>query len=292
MIAIVDGGSTKCDWVVLGSSGNKVLNTETKGFNPNNISADLIPLEISKNKDLVEIKDNIQHVFFYGSGCGIEENCQTVKIQLQKVFSNAEILVKEDLVAAAYAAFRGKPTIVGILGTGSNSCYFDGNDIKVELPSLGFLLGDDGSGVAMGKLLVKSFFMKRLPESLEIEFKKEYTELNIEFLLQKMFHENTMLNAYFANFNKFVTKWKDNPFIQELISQEFKNYVKFQILPYKEAKNTEVNFIGSVAYIYQDILEKVIIEHDLNFGSVVRRPIENLVKYHVDYIFPNLSTEK
>jgi len=289
MIAVVDGGATKCDWIVLKLSGKRILNTETKGFNPNTVSPELIPLEIGKNNDLVDIKEKIKYIFFYGSGCGIEENCKTVEVQLQKVFTNAEILVKEDLVAAAYAAFRGEPTMVGILGTGSNSCYFDGKNIRVELPSLGFLLGDDGSGLAMGKLLVKNFFMKKLPESLENEFKKDYPELSIEFLLHKMFHENVMLNAYFAVFNKFVAKWKDNQFIQNLISQEFRNYVEFQLLPYKEAKIAEINFIGSVAYVYRDILEKVITDYGLNFGEVVKRPIENLVEYHVNYIFPNLS---
>jgi len=288
MIAIVDGGATKCDWIVLELSGREILSTETKGFNPNTISAELISVELSKNKSLVDISDKIKHIFFYGAGCGVEESCQIVKNQLQKIFPNAEILVKEDLVAAAYSAFRGKPTMVGILGTGSNSCYFDGKDIKVKLPSLGFLLGDDGSGGAIGKLLVKNFFMKKLPKSLEIEFKKDYPELDIELLIQKMFHENTMLNAYFADFNKFVAKWKSNPFIQDLVSQEFRNYVEYQFLPYPEAKGAEVNFVGSVAYVYKDILEKVITSYGMSFGGVVKRPIENLVKYHVDYVFPSL----
>jgi len=289
MIAVVDGGATKCDWIVMESSGERILKTETRGFNPNSISAESIPLEIGKNKHLIGIKEKIKHIFFYGSGCGVEESCNTVKVQLHKVFSDAEILVKEDLVAAAYAAFRGRPTMVGILGTGSNSCYFDGKDIKVKLPSLGFLLGDDGSGVAMGKLLVKSFFMKKLPESIENEFKRNYPELDIEFILNKMFHENVMLNAYFAEFNKFVAKYKEHPFIRNLVSQEFKNYVEYQLLSYEEVRIAEINFIGSVAYVYQDILEKIITDCGLNFGGVVERPIENLVEYHVNYIFPNLS---
>ncbi len=100
--------------------------------------------------------------FFYGSGCGVEENCIIVQEQLQVVFTKADILVKEDLLGAAYAVYRGKPTMVCILGTGSNSCYFDGKDIKVELPSLGFLLGDDGAGSSMGKRIVKNFFMKKI----------------------------------------------------------------------------------------------------------------------------------
>ncbi|HFK5574918.1 ATPase [Elizabethkingia anophelis] len=289
MIAIVDGGSTKCDWVILKASGEEVLRTTTKGFNPNNTAAHLIPVEINKNEDLERIKEDIKYVFFYGSGCGVEENCIIVQEQLQVVFTKADILVKEDLLGAAYAVYRGKPTMVCILGTGSNSCYFDGKDIKVELPSLGFLLGDDGAGSSMGKRIVKNFFMKKLPPSLEREFIKEYPELNIELLLQKMYHENTMVNAYFAEFNKFVAKWKEHPFIQNLIYEEFKNYVEFQLLPYSEVKDAEISFIGSIAYVYGDILKTVTAQYNLNFGIIVQRPIVNLVQYHVDHIFPTLK---
>ncbi|AQX12327.1 ATPase [Elizabethkingia meningoseptica] len=289
MIAIVDGGSTKCDWVILKASGEEVLRTATKGFNPNNTAPHLIPTEIHKNEDLERIKEDIQHIFFYGSGCGVEENCKIVEEQLQKVFTKAQILVKEDLLGAAYAVYRGKPVMVCILGTGSNSCYFDGKDIKVELPSLGFLLGDDGAGSSMGKRIVKNFFMKKLPPSLEREFRNEYPELTIELLLQKMYHENTMVNAYFAEFNKFVAKWKEHPFVQNLIFEEFKNYIEFQLLPYGEIKDAEISFIGSIAYVYGDILKTVTAQYNLNFGIIVQRPIVNLVQYHVEHIFPTLK---
>ncbi|NAW51475.1 ATPase [Elizabethkingia argentiflava] len=291
MIAIVDGGSTKCDWVILKASGEEILRTVTTGFNPNNTAAHLIPIEINKNKELGAIREEIKHLFFYGSGCGLEENCQIVQKHLQQVFQKAQILVKEDLIGAAYAAYRGKPTMVCILGTGSNSCYFDGKDIKVELPSLGFMLGDEGSGSAMGKRIVKNFFMKKLPPSLEREFRKEYPELNIELLLKKMYQED-MVNAYFAKFNKFVARWKDHPFIQNLIYEEFKNYIEFQLLPYSEVKDAEINFIGSIAYVYGDILKTVTAHYNLNFGIIVQRPIINLVQYHVENIFPTLNTKK
>ncbi|QCX52793.1 BadF/BadG/BcrA/BcrD ATPase family protein [Elizabethkingia sp. JS20170427COW] len=288
MIAIVDGGSTKCDWVILENSGLEVLKTKTKGFNPNNTAADTIPEEIHKNEDLENIKDQIQHIFFYGSGCGVQENRDIVREQLQKVFTFAEIEVQEDLLAAAYAVYRGNPTMVCILGTGSNSCYFDGKEVKIELPSLGFLLGDDGAGSAMGKRIVKNYFMKKLPPELDLEFSKDY-QLSIEELLQNMYHKNNMVNAYFANFNKFVAKWKDHPFIQNMVYDEFKNFIEYQLLPYKEIKDSEVSFIGSIAHVYSDILKSVAAEYNLNFGIIVQKPIDNLVKYHVDYIFPSLA---
>ena len=120
MIAIVDGGSTKCDWVILDHSGKISQNTETLGFNPNIINADLIPQEIEKNQHLYFLKEHLKEIYFYGSGCGTPENAALVEVNLQKAFPHAKVIVKEDMTAAAYAAYNGKPAIVCILGTGSN----------------------------------------------------------------------------------------------------------------------------------------------------------------------------
>lgn len=291
MIAIVDGGSTKCDWVILQASGEEILQTKTRGFNPNNIEVDQIPVEIHKNEELDHIKDQIQYLFFYGSGCGTKENQDIVKNQLQKVFPIAHITVMEDLMAAAYSVYQGNPTMVCILGTGSNSCYFDGEKVKVKLPSLGFMLGDDGSGSAMGKRMVKNYFMAKLPREIQEDFTKEYG-LTIEILLENMYHKKDMVNAFFAQFNKFVAKWKDHSFVQNMIYHEFSNFVEYQLLPYEEIKTVNVSFIGSVAYVYGDILRSVLSEYNLELGIIVRRPIGNLVNYHVEYIFPNLPDLK
>lgn len=157
MIAIVDGGSTKCDWVILDHSGKISQKTETLGFNPNIINADLIPQEIEKNQHLYFLKEHLKEIYFYGSGCGTPENAALVEVNLQKAFSYAKVIVKEDMTAAAYAAYNGKPAIVCILGTGSNSCFFDGETVRRDLPSLGFLIGDEGSGSALGKQLLRRF---------------------------------------------------------------------------------------------------------------------------------------
>ncbi len=174
MVAIVDGGSTKCDWVILDDFNKVFLKTETIGFNPNNIAAELIVPEIEKNVSLGSVKNSIKKVFFYGSGCGIPENCAIIERELEKFFIHAEIKAKEDLTAAAYAAYRGTPAIVCILGTGSNSCFFDGEYVKIKLPSLGFLVGDEGSGSSIGKQLVRRFFMQKLPQDLSSEFEETY----------------------------------------------------------------------------------------------------------------------
>ena len=286
MIAIVDGGSTKCDWVILENSGKISQKTESIGFNPNIINADLIPQEIEKNPHLFLIKNQLDYIYFYGSGCGTVENALLVETQLQKVFPYAKVTVKEDLTAAAYAAYNGKPAIVCILGTGSNSCYFDGESIRRDLPSLGFLIGDEGSGNALGKHLVRRFFMKKLPQDLHQEFVETY-HLTIEDAIKNMYH-NPRANAYLAEFNKFVVQRKQHPYFQNMVFDEMKNFFEYQVLPYEEAREAEINFIGSIAYYYEDVLRAAAAELNLSVGNIVQKPIESLVEYHKKYIFNQL----
>ena len=286
MIAIVDGGSTKCDWVILENSGKISQKTESIGFNPNIINADLIPQEIEKNPHLFLIKNQLDYIYFYGSGCGTVENALLVETQLQKVFPYAKVTVKEDLTAAAYAAYNGKPAIVCILGTGSNSCYFDGESIRRDLPSLGFLIGDEGSGSALGKHLVRRFFMKKLPQDLHQEFVETY-HLTIEDAIKNMYH-NPRANAYLAEFNKFVIQRKQHPYFQNMVFDEMKNFFEYQVLPYEEAREAEINFIGSIAYYYEDILRAAAAELNLTVGHIVQKPIESLVEFHKKYIFNQL----
>jgi len=282
MVAIVDSGSTKSDWVILDDFKKVFLKTETIGFNPNFINRELIVPEIEKNSSLVLVKNSITKIFFYGSGCGVKKNCETIEEELKKVFTKAESVVREDLMAAAYAAYNGKPAVVCILGTGSNSCYFDGKDIKIELPSLGFLMGDEGSGSAIGKQLVRRYFMKKLPDDLHTEFEQNYG-LKIEDALKNMYH-SPRPNAWLADFNRFVIERKDHPYFKNMVYEEMKSFFEYQVIPYKESKDAEINFIGSIAYYYEDTLRSVAEEFHLNVGHVVRKPIESLVDYHIKYI--------
>lgn len=283
MIAIVDGGSTKCDWVILDHSGKISQKTETLGFNPNIINADLIPQEIEKNQHLYFLKEHLKEIYFYGSGCGTPENAALVEVNLQKAFPHAKVIVKEDMTAAAYAAYNGKPAIVCILGTGSNSCFFDGETVRRDLPSLGFLIGDEGSGSALGKQLLRRFFMKKLPKDLHENFMATY-HLTIEDAIRNMYH-NPRANAYLAEFNKFVVLKKSHPYFQNMIFDEMKNFFEYQVLPYEEAREAEINFIGSIAFVYEDILRSAAAELNLTVGKIVQKPIESLVEYHKKYIF-------
>ena len=290
MFAIIDGGSTKCDWIILDDTGKILFKTETIGFNPNIIDAHLIPVEINKNPQLIAQSEKINNLFFYGSGCGVLENCLLVEQELKKVFINAQISVKEDMTAAAYAAYDGKPAVICILGTGSNSCFFDGENIRRDLPSLGFLIGDEGSGNALGKILLKNYFMKKFPQDLHDEFAKTFN-LDIDEVISKMYH-NPRANAYLADFSKFILERKQHPYLQHLVFEEIKNFLDYQVLPYEESKNCEINFIGSIAYYYEDILRAAAAEMHLKVGKVVQKPIESLADYHLKYILPKLKNYK
>lgn len=282
MVAIVDSGSTKSDWVILDDFKKVFLKTETIGFNPNFINKELIVPEIEKNTSLSTVKNSVTKIYFYGSGCGVQQNCDIIIEELGKVFIGAEIIVKEDLTAAAYAAYRGKPAIVCILGTGSNSCYFNGETIKIQLPSLGFLVGDEGSGSAIGKQLVRRFFMQKLPADLSSEFEETY-KLTVEEALKNMYHTSRP-NAYLADFNKFVVERKDHPYLQKMVHDEMLSFFDYQVLPYMESRDAEINFIGSIAYYYEDILRSAAAELNLTVGQIVQKPIESLVGYHIQYI--------
>lgn len=282
MIAIIDGGSTKCDWVILENSGKPHLKTTTLGFNPNIINPDFIMKEIDRNPELFFLKNHIEKIFFYGSGCGTEANAKKVEHEFVKIFPQAEVKIKEDMTAAAYAAYNGKPAMVCILGTGSNSCFFDGEKIRIDLPSLGFLIGDEGSGSALGKNLLRRFFMKKLPQDLERAFISTYN-LTIDEAIKNMYH-NPRANAYLGEFNKFIAEHKNHSYFQNMVFDEMKNFLDYQVLPYKEAGEVEINFIGYIAYIYEDILRSAAAELNLTIGKVVQKPIESLVDYHKKYI--------
>ncbi|SDE33302.1 BadF/BadG/BcrA/BcrD ATPase family protein [Riemerella columbipharyngis] len=283
MIAIVDGGSTKCDWKILDESHRMILQTETIGFNPNSMDVRIIASEIAKNQWLSKHQDDIRRLFFYGAGCGMPENAAIVAQQLRNTFGNAEVQVEDDLTAAVYAAYRGNPTIVCILGTGSNSCYFDGKNIKKELPSLGFLLGDEGSGCAMGKHLLRRFFMKKLPSDLHQEFEETYHPI-LSDTIKKCYHDSRA-NAYLASFNEFIVERKKHPYFQNMVFDEIKNFLDYHVLPYEEARSVEINFIGSVSYFYKDIVIAAAAELNLTVGTIVQKPIESLLEYHRKYIF-------
>lgn len=282
MIAIADSGSTKTDWVILDHKNEEAFRTSTIGFNPYHINSEAINEEMNKNDELKEIASQITNVYFYGAGCSADFLKQIIKDGIQPFFSKAEILVDHDLLAACYAVYRGKPAIVCILGTGSNACYFDGEKVTEATPSLAYILGDEGSGNHMGKKLLHAYFSKKMPKHLADKFTETYnltiSELNVNV------YQKPLANAYLASFSKFVHEHKEEPFFQNLVYDCMREFFDNQVLPNPEARFSEVNFIGSVAHYYEEIIRAAAAEMHLDVGHIVRKPIDNVVDYHKKYI--------
>ena len=163
MILIADGGSTKADWICLDTSGNQVFKTRTNGLNPEILNAEAVLARLQENKDLLNCKDQVAEVYFYGAGCGTERMTLLLKSIFESFFTNAKVDVKEDTFAAVYAVTT-QPGIVCILGTGSNSSYFDGKNVETRVASLGYILMDEASGNYFGKKLIQDYYYGKMPK--------------------------------------------------------------------------------------------------------------------------------
>ncbi|MCB0737001.1 MAG: N-acetylglucosamine kinase, partial [Bacteroidetes bacterium] len=207
MIVIADSGSTKCDWII--TNGQEEIRTKTQGFNPMFHSSQLIEDKLRDNKDLSGLANRVEAVYYYGAGCQNGELNKTVQTALSNVFKNAHVHVDHDIRAAIMATCQGKPGISCILGTGSNSAYFDGKDIHNRVSGLGYILGDEGSGSYFGKKLLSAFLYGQLPETINQELRAQ--GLSKETIINKVYMQPNA-NVYLASFMKFVSNHKDLPY--------------------------------------------------------------------------------
>ena len=277
MILIADGGSTKADWILLDKSGEQLLKTRTGGLNPAVSSEDLMLKRIQENEDLSKYKDKITNVYFYGAGCGTQKPTLLLKSVFESFFINALVEVKEDTYAAAYAVTT-EPGIVCILGTGSNSSYFDGNDVINGVPSLGFILMDEASGNYFGKRLIRDYYYKRMPKKCAKKFETQFN-LEADTIKRNIYKENNP-NTYLANFAEFIFRNERNSYSDKVLEKGINVFFKTRILTYKEVKTVPVHFVGSIAFFAKDIIEKVAKKYNVQLGNIVRRPIDGLIEYH------------
>lgn len=278
MILITDGGSTKCDWVLLDNSGNVVFRTTTLGLNPTVVSeVDLIE-RISSNEEIKNVFKSVKVLDFYGAGCGSENPKAILKEVLNSLFPEATVSVSEDMVAAVLSVTTS-PGIVCILGTGSNSCYFDGLEIHSPIPSLGYILMDEASGNYFGKRLIRDYYYNKMPTDIASEFNQKYT-LDVDSIKLNLYKKSDP-NAYLASFVQFIFTYDEiTPYFHKLIKEGITNFIDCRILCFKNAQKVPIHFIGSIAHFSKDIIEECFLEHDLNLGNIVQRPIEGLIEYY------------
>ena len=278
MILLADGGSTKVDWIVLDHNKKELNRIRTKGLNPNLLSESEILQRIKGEKGLKSIQKDVKEIHFYGAGCSTGKGQNLLESVLRLFFTNAEIEVKEDILAAVYAASQGNESIVCILGTGSNSCYFDGEEIHTNAPALGYIIMDEASGNYFGKRLIADYFYKKMPQLLRKDFEKKH-ELSPDFIREKLYKEQAP-NAFLGNYATFMFDHTEHEYIHQLLEEGFSLFLKNRVLPYPKAQWVPIYFIGSIAYFFEPILRKTALDLGLEISGILRRPIDGLIAYH------------
>ena len=279
MILIVDSGSTKTDWIAINNKGEILFQTQTLGLNPQVLTDYIIEERIVNNFDLYQNRKSVTKLYFYGAGCGTEPPRLMIKGVFLNIFKTAEVLVKEDTFAAIYAtADINKKSIVCILGTGSNCTYFDGKEIDQRVNSLGYVLMDEASGNFFGKQLIRSYYFNTMPKELALEFENEY-DLSPDTIKENLYRTENP-NAYLATFSRFLIKNKENSLFQEIINNGLDRFINHQILQFDDAKEVPIHFIGSISFFLEGEIKSALSAKGLSMGRIVKRPIEELVKFH------------
>ena len=287
MIIIADGGSTKCDWILLDEHGEVLMKTRTKGLNPAVFKPHILKERIEASEDLKNHIHKIERVDFYGAGCGTPTPRKNLKNILQEFFIKAEVNVEEDMMAAAYAATTD-PGIVCILGTGSNSCYFDGKNVHMEVESLGYVLMDEASGNYFGKRLIRDYYYKFMGDDMSREFSRRY-DLNADTIKHNVYKEENP-NTYLASFAEFIfTAEERNGYFYKLIYEGMEKFIERRVMCYKEAQSVPIHFIGSIAFFSEDIIRDVAKRYHLEIGNIIRRPIDGLIEHYRKNVIPDLT---
>ena len=276
MILIADSGSTKTDWLVA-DDGQRVVQIATQGINPFHQDGDTIEAVI--NGELLPKMGDLSpdEIYFYGSGCR-EDKVEMMCGILGKAFPQSrKIEAHGDLLAAARAVCGNKEGIACIMGTGANSCLYDGQRVVENTPPLGYILGDEGSGAVLGKLFFNALFKGQLPEELRDEWERE-TGLTLNIIINKVYRE-PLANRFLASTSKFISQHLSYPELEEMVIENFREHFRRNVNRYNR-KDLEVGAIGSIAYYYRGQLEKAAASEGYRLGKVMRSPMDGLLKYH------------
>jgi N-acetylglucosamine kinase-like BadF-type ATPase len=283
MYLIVDSGSTKTDWFAIDERGTVLFSTQTLGLNPQVLSSAILTERIINNYDLYQNRDKVTKLFFYGAGCGIESTTKRISKVFEEIFTKCSFTIKEDTYAAVYAsAAIGVPSIVCILGTGSNCSYFDGHKVHQYITSLGYILMDEASGNFYGKQLIRGYYFNEMPKYLAEKFEREF-DLSANTVKENLYRKENP-NTYLARFAKFMIVHKDDPYMQTMIHEGLRRFIRHQLFQFNNAKDVPIHLVGSISYFLKDEVELILKEFDLTMGTVVKRPIDQLVKYHVNLL--------
>jgi N-acetylglucosamine kinase-like BadF-type ATPase len=278
MILIADSGSTKTDWCVV-ENGVLVQQIFTKGTNPFFQSEEEISNEIATAL-LPELKtDEFDAVYFYGAGCGFPDKIEIVHRAISKQLKvKGNVEVATDMLAAARGLCGREAGIACIMGTGSNSCYYDGENIVANVSPLGFILGDEGSGACLGKLMVGDLLKNQMTPELKEKFLKQF-DLTPADIIDRVYRK-PFPNRFLASLSPFLAQNINEPCVHELVLNSFKAFFKRNIMQYENYQNLKVNLIGSVAFYYKEVLAEAAEAMGIQLGTIIQSPMEGLIKYH------------
>lgn len=275
-ILIADSGSTRAEWCLL--NGKKKKTVYTQGISPYFLNTRQIEQIL-----LAELKGKLTNmepdeIYYYGTGCSNPGNVKSIKQALKKVFPAAVIKVDHDLMGAAKALCGDEKGIACILGTGSNSCYYNGKKIVKNNPGLGFILGDEGAGSYLGKKVLQYYLYNTFDPDLMDRFNAKYNTTSIEIL--DAVYKNALPNRYLASFVPFLIENRGHFMVENIIEDSFNDFFFHHIYKYRESWTMPINFIGSVAFGFKDVLKDMCNTFELQLGIVLKNPMDGLVKYH------------
>lgn len=277
-LLIADSGSTKTDWLFVSTNGER-LEQHTDGINPARDARDII-YNVLYHQLLPQLPQalELQAVYFYGAGCisPFKENVQSV---ISELLSVCHIEVESDLLGSARALCGHEPGIACILGTGSNSCLYDGKDIVTNTPPLGYILGDEGSGAFLGKTFLNGLFKGVLPETLKEAFCRKY-DLTLPRIIERVYRLPAA-NTFLASLVPFIAEHRKQPAIHDMLVDAFRLFIVRNIAIYGH-KEMPLHCVGGIAYQFEEELRVAAAAEDMQIGRILRRPIEAIVQYHLN----------
>lgn len=274
-VLIADSGFTKTDWRLIGADGG-IEQARTTGINPYYQTEEEILLVI---QDLhSQLPDKVDEIYFYGTGCSSGTNRDKIAKLLNRYYEEAKIDVNHDLLAAARSLCGDEKGIACIIGTGTNSCLYDGSKIISNVPSLGWAIADEGGGTYLGKTLVTDYYRKDMPEHLRVIFKERFG-LNKDAFLTAIYQE-PMPGRFLASFAKFINEHISEPYMYKLVYDAFATFITKNVVKYEGYKEVPVHFTGSVAYYFNNILRKVAVDQGIYIKHITEHPIAGLTLFH------------
>jgi glucosamine kinase len=278
MLLITDSGSTKTEWCLLNNETKTYKILQTSGINPYYQDEQTI-YRILEN-EFKEVISGSLKIFFYGAGCGNDKVTAIVVNPLIKYFKPLSLVVESDLMAAAHSLCMHHEGIACILGTGSNSCFYDGKKIIQHVPALGYILGDEGSGADIGRRLIADILKKQLPAPVINRFYETYSYTPDQ--IQEQVYKHPFPNRFLAQFTTFIAENLHEITLHNLVKSSFTKFFIRNIKQYPNAHEQPINFTGSIAYYFKDILNESAVENGFHLGIIVQSPIERLIQYHIE----------